>query len=216
MAETEFYMIGLIHGDKEGGNILKRLLSSIRPDVITLEFTNFGLSFRKRNYRMLRKRLVNLLKRNFRGFDREMVERIIGFLRPPFEYAVSKRYAEENGIPLYLVDMDFFSFMKLRYVSELFDPENLTNLISRGGSSSVEEKRAAIMYFEKNIKLFAYTPEMRVRDQFARRLIGKIMERHRARKLVHICGWQHLADQYGFFSDLNPKKIFIYDKALRF
>lgn len=214
MRDTEFYMVGLIHGEEKGKKILKGLLNSLKPDVITLEFTNFGLSFRKKNYPRLRKRVTRFLTGSSSAQGKELVARVLNFLRLPFEYVVAKEYAKKNNIPLYLVDMDFFSYYRLRYVDEILDPENLLNLLAGSRVENMEDKKAAEMYFKKGIRLFNYTPEMRVRDEYMRRLIGKIIERHNPKRLTHLCGWQHLVDQYGYFSDLDPKKIFVYDKAI--
>ena len=215
MVKGKFYMVGIIHRDEGAKDRLKRILEHTSPDIITIEFTNFGLNFRKKNLPIMRKKLQPLLKNSI---DNRNAERILDFFKIPYEYRVASNYAKKNKIPLYLVDMDFFSYFYLRYAHDL-----LESIESQEMGKAYEtllpveaQKRAAQIHLFKNVKVFGYSNEMRVRDEYAFRLIKRIIEENPGKKIVHICGWQHLTDEYGFFSRLEPQKIYIYDKAIRF
>lgn len=217
MNKKSLYMIGIIHMDKGAQKRLRKIIESIGPCAITVEFTNYGLNFRRKNYRRIRRKLKRKLSQFHELPRTKVTENLLNFLRIPYEYVIAKNYARNKGIPLYLVDMDFFSFLRLRYVDDLLKDENVRIMAKCACSHDLnDEKRIADMYFEKNTKLFKYSEEMRVRDEYTCRLIRRIMEENRGEKIVHVCGWQHLADEYGYFSKLNPHKIYIYDKALRF
>ncbi len=211
MDEKRFYMVGVIHGDRSAKGRLKEIIRAIDPDMITVEFTNYGLNFRRNNSKYLKrriKRIARLLK-----IRSESLSNIRNFLDLPYEYLVAREYAKKKGIPLYLVDMDFFSFFRLRYAQDLFKEENLKKMAEEKRLHGLDiERRIADMYFHKNRKLFSPSQEMRIRDEYAFRLISKLLEANGG-KLLHICGWQHLVDEYGYFSRLNPQKIYIYDKA---
>lgn len=212
MLEKKFYMVGIIHGDSNARKRLRGIIEAVNPDVITVEFTHYGLNFRKNNSRYLRMNIKRIVS-DFKKVP-QAVKDLLNFLALPYEYLVAADYAGKKGIPLYLVDMDFFSFFRLRFIGDMLDKKNLFQMAKQEYRSRLEiEKRIADLYFEKNTRLFRFSEDMRVRDEYTSRLIKKIMEENSG-KLLHICGWQHLIDEQGYFSTLNPEKIYIYDKAL--
>lgn len=215
MADKKLYMIGVIHGDDRAKKRLLRILQNISPDVVTVEFTNYGLNFRTKNVNWIKKKVKKIF--SCMNDEKEKIKNSLKILKIPYEYLTAKRYAEAKRIPLFLVDMDFFSFFRLRYVRELLDGENLLKLVNEEHCPPLQiEKRIANAYFEKNIKIFSSSEEMRVRDEYTVRLITKIMEENIGRVIAHICGWQHLIDENGYYSKFNPQKIYIYDKSLGF
>ena len=45
--EKTFHILGIIHRDRSNGRIIGDWLNMIRPQLITLEFSRYGLMFRK-------------------------------------------------------------------------------------------------------------------------------------------------------------------------
>ncbi|MCX7858228.1 MAG: hypothetical protein N2513_09695 [Deltaproteobacteria bacterium] len=216
MTDDRFYMIGVIHRDHKAKDRLKQIVKSINPELITLEFTNYGLTFRKKNYSSVKKKLIRIEATLSNLAQREKIRNLLNFFELPYEYVVANSYAKEKGVPLYLVDMDFFSFFRLRYAKDLLKKENIRGILANSDLLEIQrERKMAEMFFNKGIKAFHYTEDMRVRDEYVFRLIKRIIAENPGKKLVHICGWQHLSDPFGFFSELRPQKIYIYDKAFR-
>ena len=61
LASARLVMLGVIHRDKEGAALLSRWLDYLKPDVITLEFSRYGMMFRKTHGAALRARLDALV-----------------------------------------------------------------------------------------------------------------------------------------------------------
>jgi hypothetical protein len=142
------------------------------------------------------------------------LSRLFPYINLPYEYEVASRYAEEHNASLHLIDMDDFSYLKLQKIDELFEENNIRQLLYgeavTGGSN---EKTAARLFFEKGVKVFPYTDEMYIRDKYVSNRISLLMKHHKHKKFLHICGWQHLQDPHGLYALFNPGKAFFYDKA---
>ncbi|MCX5810185.1 MAG: hypothetical protein NTX36_12590 [Proteobacteria bacterium] len=46
-SDTRLFVLGVIHRDESGHELLHEWMKRIKPDVITLEFSNYRLMFRK-------------------------------------------------------------------------------------------------------------------------------------------------------------------------
>ncbi len=219
MADTKkiFFMLGVIHRDKSCKERLKNCLIKLMPQVITLELSNYGLTFREKMGDYYKQRLEeNLKKIKTNGsitYDtNEYIEDIRTYLEIPYEYKVVEAYVKDYGGSLYLIDMDIFSFIKLNEIDALLDVDNLKSLITlKDDERPHSELTFARLYFEKGIKAFPYTEEMRIRDMHMANKISLIMKSHNEERFLHICGWQHLSDPYNIYETLKPKKVFIYD-----
>ncbi len=209
-------MLGVIHGDKDGKPLLDKWLESAVPDIVTLEFSRYGLNFRLSKGKALRKRageLMGELRDEGLRIDESAREALFGYIDLPLEFTAASEYCDRSGAQLFLVDVDRFSSANLNRIDEVIEKENLRMFL---GSEQPKGRQKAIarLFFEEGIKTFFYTEEMRVRDRAMSKKIGRLVRRRKAARAVHVCGWQHLADPFGFYAALNPKKAFIYDKAL--
>jgi hypothetical protein len=193
--ESPFVMLGLIHRDHEGPALLRGWLEAIDPAVITVEFTRHGLDFR---------RVAG------HGDGRSL------FMDIPFEYEVSEAFARQRAVPIYCIDMDLFSHVRLREVvrttGQRPEPVSVEEHVGSGGAG----KALARLCLQKGVAVPAYTDEMLIRDRYMARKIEVLMRYHGGRRLLHICGWQHLRDPYGVYDRLKPEKVSIYDETLRF
>jgi hypothetical protein len=219
MAEGQFIMLGVIHRDEDGPALLKNWLARIKPDVVTIELSHYGLRFRRElgeEYKWRVGEIVTQLNENGEKYNEEALASLFAYVNTPYEFDVVSAYAAEQGIPFSLIDMDFFSYVKLRVIEDLFSEENIEKVLTRTeeGPNGNQEKAAARLYFEKGIKIVPYDREMYVRDRYMTARINDLMKNNPNRRLLHVCGWQHLEDPSNLYGIFKPTKVFSHDKAL--
>jgi hypothetical protein len=211
------FIIGVIHRDDRGAELLNEWLSTIAPEVITLEFSNYGLAFRKERgveYKRRLEEVLNKIRADNEPCNADGVRQLFAYINMPYEYEIASRYSEDHKTPLHLVDMDGFSYLKLQQIDELFEEKNIRKLLcGEAGPSGCKETVIARLFFEKGMKVFTYTDEMYIRDKYVIKRLSLLMKHHKQKRFLHVCGWQHLQDPYGLYTRFNPEKAFIYDKT---
>lgn len=217
--ENSLVMLGVIHRDTTGATLLSDVLDRLQPDVVTLEFSQYGLDYRRSNGEALRRKVRNVvdeLVSEGHCVDTKALGTVISYIDPPPEFNVTSDFVRRHKGRFFLVDPDLFSYERLKDMEELVAKENLLHLLSNSDHIRDEryEKTLARLFFEKGVKLFPYTEEMHVRDRYMRDKIRHLMKRYTTSRFLHICGWQHLADPCNLYQQLNPTKVFIYDKTL--
>jgi len=216
--ERKFFMLGVIHRDEDGPALLKDWLARIKPDVVTIELSHYGIRFRRElgeEYKRRVGEIVTQLNENGQKYNEEALASLFAYVNIPYEFDVVSAYAAEQGIPFYLIDMDFFSYVKLRAIEDLLSAENIEKtLASAEGPNGNQEKAAARLYFEKGIKIVPYDREMYVRDRYMTAKINDLMKNNPNKRLLHVCGWQHLEDPSNLYGIFKPTKVFSHDKAL--
>lgn len=213
-------MLGVIHRDRDTEGLLREHLATLNPDMITLEFSRHGLTYRKKNGAALLRKLnetVRELRADSVNINPDALDSVRAYINPPAEYTAAREFAAVHGIPLLLVDMDRFSYLKLQGIDELLARDNLATFLSSEFycSGGHKEKALARLFFEKGVKVFTYTEEMRVRDRYISGRLARLLTDMRAAHIVHVCGWQHLGDPERLYEPLHPAKAFVYDKAIR-
>ena len=216
--EHKFIMLGVIHRDEDGPALLKDWLARIKPDVVTIELSHYGIRFRRElgeEYKRRVGEIVTHLNENGEKYNEEALASLFAYVNTPYEFDVVSAYAAEQGIPFSLIDMDFFSYVKLRAIEDLFSEENIEKVLTQTeGPNGNQEKAAARLYFEKGIKIVPYDREMYVRDRYMTARINDLMKNNPNRRLLHVCGWQHLEDPSNLYGIFQPTKVFSHDKAL--
>ena len=217
MDTGRLFLLGVIHRDEDGPALLKDWLDRIKPDVVTIELSHYGLRFRRELGEEYKKRvgeIVTQLNENGQKYNEEALASLFAYVNTPYEFDVVSAYAAEQGIPFSLIDMDFFSYVKLRAIEDLFSEENIEKVLTRTeGPNGNQEKAAARLYFEKGIKIVPYDREMHVRDRYMIAKIKDLMNNNPNRRLLHVCGWQHLEDPSNLYGIFKPTKVFSHDKA---
>jgi hypothetical protein len=220
MAESRFIMLGVIHGDQAGPCLLEDWLHRIRPEVITLEFSQYGLQLRRERGEAYRGRIQQVrdrLEENGDPCSREAESMLTSYISLPYEFEAASVYASEHAVPFYLIDMDFFSYLKLRKIDELMSEDNIRKVLSDvEGPIGNQEEAMAGLFFEKGLKAFPYDDEMYIRDKYMAEKIRVLMEYHTNRRFLHLCGWRHLLDPSNVYAALEPTKVFSHDKTLCF
>lgn len=210
-----FFMLGVIHRDPRTPVLLRQWITDIKPDIITLEFSQYGLMFRKENHDRYKKRIDEVLKKlknNKRAYNKAVMENLESFMNMPDEYEIVSEYCVKRQIPFYLIDMDLFSYLKLQKAEELFDAENIERLLTGtdAGNGSCETIMARL-FFNSGLKSVPYDDEMYVRDRYMADRLSLLMKHSRDKRFLHIAGWRHLDDPYHLYAPLDPQKVFPYD-----
>jgi hypothetical protein len=217
MAEGQFIMLGIIHRDEDGLAILKDWLARIKPDVVTLELSHYGIRFRREFGEEYKRRIDRILmQRKERGepSNKGALASLLSYISIPYEYEVTSEYAAEKGISFYLIDMDFFSYVKLKSIEDLLSEENIEKMLSlTDAPNGSQEMAAARLYFEKGITIVQYDREMYIRDRYMSSKVQDFMKHSNGKRFLHVCGWQHLQDPSNVYFSLNPIKVFSHDKA---
>jgi hypothetical protein len=210
-----FHILGIIHRDKDNGRVIGDWLNKIKPHVITIELSRYGLMFRKERGHLFRKKLESVLaqmRKDGETYNEEALSFLNAYIDLPSEYEAARFYCNENDASLHLVDMDFFSYTKLKDVDALFSEKNIRNVIGTdNGSIENNERVMARLFFGSGIQTALYTEEMLIRDKFMGRRVGRLLQDHKGKRIAHITGWQHLKDPYSIFTPFNPVKVFPYD-----
>ncbi|MCX8109660.1 MAG: hypothetical protein N3D15_00205 [Syntrophorhabdaceae bacterium] len=213
--DKTFFMLGIVHRDVSSRDRLMSWLNKQMPQVITLELSNYGLTFREKMGDFYKQRLEENLKKIKGHIDistNRHIQDICTYLEIPYEYKVAQDYIQKHGGFIYLIDMDIFSLIKLKDIDSLLDIDNLKSLMAlEDDGNTQKEILFAKLYFEKGIRTFEYNEEMRIRDIFMKDRISLLMRCHNEKRFFHICGWQHIYDPFKIYEDLNPTKVFIYD-----
>ncbi len=211
-------MLGIIHRDREGTEVLERRITEIDPAVITLEFSRYGRDFRSTYGPELEGRIREAaweLEGRGHTIDQDGLKDLLAYVEHPHEFRVASRWAATRNIPLYLVDMDLFSYLGLRKMDELLDPENMEKVLLGKTCHEDGEGTLARLFFEHGVRAFPYPEEMRIRDRYIRDRIATLRRCHRNSRILHICGWRHLSDPDNVYKELNPVKVFVHDRAFR-
>jgi hypothetical protein len=148
-----FHILGVIHRDKSNGKIVINWLNTIRPQVITLEFSQYGLMFRKERGYIYRNKIESVLtqmRQSGEIINEEALSCLNAYVDLPSEYEAASLYCSENGASLHLVDMDFFSYMNLKDVDEVFSEKNIRSIIgTQDGHTSTHERVMARLFFQE-------------------------------------------------------------------
>ena len=210
-----FHILGVIHRDKNNSRIIGNWLNTIRPHAVTLEFSRYGLMFRKEKGPLYRNKIESVLtqmRQNGEICNEEALFFLNAYIDLPSEYEAASLYCNENGASLYLVDMDLFSYMKLKNTDELFSENNIRSIAAtQDAYIRSNERIMARLFFDSGIQTTPYTEEMRIRDKYMGRRISTVLQDHKGKRITHITGWQHLKDPYDIFTPFHPVKVFPYD-----
>jgi hypothetical protein len=232
-AERELVLVGTVHRDPQGFTALADLLARERPAAVAVELSPYGLAFRYREGRCLRRRLGRRLRRRTvaRGaaWWRQGELRAIDLqLRVPFEYRAAVRYCRDTGAAFHLIDLS--SWSKEAIHKEWPGLVSANNLERIAAGPAVELERlvqrdyglAARLLSEPGTLLISAfgrsweeDPAWEKRETIlAARLVALFGEMAGGR-LVYVGGWQHLLPSSGCgtlyerVSHLGPRRMLL-------
>jgi pheromone shutdown protein TraB len=205
---TELYLIGTHHFDPQGPDRLRKLLTKIRPQVITLESDEIRIkSLEKSNKELTPEKLEKIIKDLQERIPGSTIEGIRNYFENTgYEYKESKIYADRYNIPLVPIDKFDEEFEAARgdwnhptkRHSTLYLKVNMRRLkeiIEREYSEETIEipkgiKEISLEYRDSHM-------ESRIREQKG--------------KVVHIGGMTHLygayINLYNRLQSLSPRRI---------
>ncbi len=214
-SDRSLHIIGIIHRDARNSRCIKQYLDGIRPDTVTLEFSHYGLQFRKKysdGYIQRLESVKRCMHKEGVAVNADSLLQLRAYMNVPSEYDAAHAYCAATGARLYLIDMDRYSRINLKVSDELFSEENIRKVAATPVNNSHRTERVmAELFFKSDVKTITYSNEMSVRDRYMSRRIQVLFNKNHCRHIAHITGWRHLEDPQGIFAPLRPIKLFAYD-----
>ncbi|HVO83746.1 MAG TPA: hypothetical protein VMU60_04905 [Syntrophobacteria bacterium] len=233
----ELVLVGTVHRDPDGFRKLAEVLARERPQAVAVEASPYGLLFRRREGRRLRRQLERRLRRW--GKTRGSVWKSWGQLyaidlqlAPPFEYRASLRYCRDTGASLSLIDLSSWSreaiqtqwpqMVSLENLSLISTepPGALGVMVRRDYEMAARLLRGAAQslvsaFLGSGVKEPAWKEREAVLAARVRARFGEMQ----AGRLVYVGGWQHLVGSggcgtlYERLEPLRPRRVLLADLA---
>jgi hypothetical protein len=233
----ELILVGTVHRDPDGFKKLIGVLARERPRTVGVEASPYGLLFRCREGRRLRRRLGRRLRRwaKARGCAWQSWGQLLAIdlqLALPFEYRAALRYCRDTGAPLSLIDLSSWSREAIQTQwHQMVSPENL-GLISAEPPEALRlvvqrdyEMAARLLEEEAQSLVAAFLGSSTEEASWKEReavLAGKVAELFggmRVGRLVYVGGWQHLLGcggcetLYQQLEHLRPRRVLLAGSA---
>jgi hypothetical protein len=230
---SQLTLLGTVHRDPQGLTKLVKDLRRLKPHVITVEFSSYGLIYRRRKKKILTEKLLQGLQ-EIRETEILRIPQLKDLLRStgiggiaslldlPFEYKGARFYGQRHGLPLHCLDSSSYSRQLLNHVDELISPDNLKKVIDCESTSLVETVKREYKHAEYLLHKGTLSPRLQLmhtdEDWKKRELImadrlRKIVAIHQGRHIIHIGGWQHLVTKqgtlYNLLEELKPQRILL-------
>ena len=206
----ELLLIGTVHGDPDGMVRLLELLRQEQPSLVAVEVSPYGLSYRKRNSRPLRGRVIRRLRRlairhGLSWKHLGQVQAILEQLNLPFEYRAALRFCRDSGAVLRCLDLSDVSSRLIRpswqELTGFTNVEILLRLPSEDHRVSVrraytlatrllrEEDKAYLSSFVEDLEADLW--RQRREAYLAKEITGRYAFMDHG-TLAYVGGWQHL------------------------
>jgi len=231
--EKELILIGTVHRDPDGAARLKRLLAREGPAAVAVEVSPYGLYYRRRNGRRLRRRLMRKVRRAAKAmkvswWEWGQIHAIWAQLAVPFEYRSGLTYCRERGAALTCLDSSQWSktwidtqwqqLLSLDNFTSLLQqiPENLGQEVKKGYQLAATLLNAGEQFpISAFVRSWSADPCWQQREaELARRLQRLYGQLPRGR-LAYVGGWQHLLGPnaggtvYERLAQLKPRRILL-------
>ncbi len=218
-------LVGVVHGDPEGYDKLKKLLESTGPRLISVEISEYSRRYRRRwqvrwqrQFQLACQALPPELRRHL------AFQKVAAQISYPFEVKAAEDYAREHGSAWRAVDLEGIAREHLpRYEAELLSPENLRHLILTEDGDWQEHikqeyqraRRVLQAGRDREIrpKGSVLPPQITLREKVLARRVARLAKEWS--KIVHVGGWEHLrrseANQTmaDFLAVLRPVRVLL-------
>lgn len=203
-------LVGTVHADPNGYRRTLQLLERLRPQLILIELSPFGLTFRRSQQRFLWATLrhnLGLAAEKSQLSVREalkhpQIRSICRQMSLPFEYRAAANFAPRSGTRLLLVDDSSFSRHWIATWPELITAENLLHLLSLVATSTsvsaaytAAANRIASRDNSQVGSVGQKNPEGELwtkRELFMANRVGQAMRSLQPTSAVYLGGWWHL------------------------
>jgi len=231
----ELLLIGAVHRDPHGAVKLRKLLAEERPIALAVEVSPYGLFYRQRNSRHLRRRLIRRVKRLARNLkvswrDWGQINAIQIQLAVPFEYRMAQKYCRDTGATLACIDSSLWSKGWIHEEwQRLLSSENLEVLLKCSPATLPEEvereyKIAAHLLNEQEqslasafIRAWSADPLWEQREMELAQVLKETYAQVQKGRVAYVGGWQHLlrpstgGTLYDLVKHLQPRRILLND-----
>lgn len=207
MDHRQLVLIGTVHIDPGGEQLLLEMLRQLQPTVVTVEVSEYALRFRRDRAPELLRRLDE--HRLPSGELPPGLQAVAAQLQIPFEYRAAQAHAERSsGGDLFAIgDSDESRRLLELFELEVMDPDNLRKLAEFDTPPLKEqverEWRRARRSWKSRLTGDATNPE--------RSLAERIRGHAGQERSVHVGGWEHLAGLSYLLSDLAPAAVLLGD-----
>jgi len=233
----ELILVGTVHRDPDGFTKLAGVLARERPGAVAVEVSPYGLLFRCREGRRLRRQFERRLRRwgKARGHAWKSWGQLWAIdlqLALPFEYRAALRYCRDKGASLSVIDLSSWSREAVQTQwPNMVSPDNLS-LIS---AEPPEELRLVVRRdYEMAARLLrgpaqslvpaflgscTKDPAWKEREAVLAARVGELLGEMQVERLVYVGGWQHLVGSRGCgtlyerLEHLRPKRLLLADSA---
>ncbi|MFA5112153.1 MAG: hypothetical protein WC443_12145 [Desulfobaccales bacterium] len=205
-------LIGAVHGDPRGQARALRLLTRLRPDLVTVEISPFSLRYRLKHGPRWQRQLAQALADLPAGAARHLaIQRLAAQVALPFEVRAARQYRQQSGVPWRALDLGDLARRHLpRYGPELLAPDNLAALLTTADGSLADyvagEYRRARLALSRTPRRLSFSDHSETlrRECFLGRRLRALTSRYA--RVVHLGGWEHLVaweDSPGLWRELK-------------
>ena len=233
MQGKELLLIGAVHRDPHGAVKLRKLLAEELPVALAVEVSPYGLFYRQRNSRYLRRRLIRKVKslaRDLKVSWRDWGQINAIQLAIPFEYRMAQKYCRDTGATLACIDSSLWSKGWIHeHWQRLLSSENLEVLLQCSPATLAEEVEreykiaAHLLNKQEQALVSAFTrawsadPLWQQREMELAKALEETYARVQKGRVAYVGGWQHLLSPstggtlYGRVKHLQPRRILLND-----
>jgi hypothetical protein len=233
----ELILVGTVHRDPDGFKKLAGVLARERPAGVAVELSPYGLRFRCREGRRLRRQLERRLRRwaKARGCAWQSWGQLHAMdlqLALPFEYRAALRYCRDTAAPLSLIDLSSWSKEAIQTQwPQMVSPENLS-LISAEPPEALRlvvrrdyEMATRLLHQPAQSLVPAFLasctedPAWKEREASLAARVAELFGAMQMGRLVYVGGWQHLVASRGCgtlyerLEHLRPRRVLLADSA---
>ena len=233
----ELILIGTVHRDPRGAVKLGKLLAEERPVSVAVEVSPYGLFYRQRYSRHLRRRLMRRLKRLARKFevswrDWGQISAIEIQLEVPFEYRMAQKYCRDTGAALACIDSSLWSKGWIHeHWQRMLSSENLEVLLECSPVTLADEvereyKIAAHLLNKQEqslasafTRVWSAAPLWQQREIELAQALEETYAGVQEGRVAYVGGWQHLlrpstgGTLYDLVKHLQPRRILLHDEV---
>jgi hypothetical protein len=206
----ELLLIGTVHTDPDGASRLRNLLQRENPSIVLVEASPYGLAFRQRNNRRLRRLLARRMGSISRAHgvsskEAGAVQGLFTQILMPYEYSSSLRFCRDSGARIHCIDLSSESKRLIgEQWNEMLAVENLKALwrVELEDSRSTVRRSyglASRLLAEKEkscinpyVREWLEDPAWQKREAHLAEQIRLRFERMTTGRLAYVGGWQHL------------------------
>jgi len=210
MVEPKFcqaLIIGVAHLDPQGESRLLRAFRQWKPDLITLEVSEYAIAFRRDNGERLRQKLLALTEPIHDAHGQ--IAALFAKLQIPFEVTAADAYCRECGGWFHCLDDSDLSRQYLNeFAFEAISADNVAHLLTM---ENLPLARQVERVYRRVRRLLADEPVipallgndrrlamMQRRDELMQKRVEMMLRERRPRRWIHVGGAEHLLRIKGY------------------